>query len=66
MWWGIYIIVLSLPWGWVSIIGPLTISSMILFVSGVPMTEKLMEDNPAFSDYKRRTSIFIPWFPGKD
>jgi steroid 5-alpha reductase family enzyme len=66
MWWGIYILALSVPWGWVTIIGPLTISSMILFVSGIPMTEKLMEKNPAFADYKRRTSIFIPWFPGKD
>ncbi len=63
MWWGIYILALSVPWGWASIIGPLTISSMILFVSGIPMTEKLMEDNPAFAGYKKRTSIFIPWFP---
>jgi steroid 5-alpha reductase family enzyme len=65
MWWGIYILALSMPMGWVSIIGPLTISCMILFVSGIPMTERLMEDNPAFADYKKRTSIFIPWFPGK-
>jgi steroid 5-alpha reductase family enzyme len=65
MWWGIYILALSVPWGWVSIIGPLTISYIILFVSGVPMTEKFMEGNPAFADYKRRTSAFIPWFPQK-
>ena len=66
MWWGIYILALSVPWGWVSVIGPLTISYIILFVSGVPMTERFMEDNPAFADYKRRTSAFIPWFSGKD
>jgi steroid 5-alpha reductase family enzyme len=66
MWWGIYILALSVPWGWVSIIGPLTISYIILFVSGVPMTEKFMKDDPAFADYKRRTSAFIPWFPRKD
>jgi steroid 5-alpha reductase family enzyme len=66
MWWGIYILALSVPWGWASIIGPLTISYIILFVSGVPMTERFMEDNPAFADYKRRTSAFIPWFSGKD
>lgn len=65
MWWGIYILALSEPWGWASIIGPLTISSMILFVSGVPMTERLMEKIPGFADYKSRTSIFIPWFPRK-
>ncbi len=65
MWWGIYIIALSVPWGWASIIGPLTISYIILFVSGVPMTERFMENNPAFADYKRRTSSFLPWFPRK-
>jgi steroid 5-alpha reductase family enzyme len=49
-----------------SIIGPLTITYIILFVSGVPMTERFMEGNPVFDDYKRRTSVFIPWFPKKD
>lgn len=66
MWWGIYMLALSVPEGWMSIIGPLTISYIILFVSGVPMTERFMEDNPVFADYKRRTSVFIPWVPRKD
>ncbi len=66
MWWGIYILALPVPWGWASIIGPLTISYIILCVSGVPMTERFMQDNPAFADYKRRTSAFIPWFVQKD
>jgi steroid 5-alpha reductase family enzyme len=66
MWWGIYLLALSVPGGWISIIGPLTITYIILFVSGVPMTERFMEDNAVFADYKRRTSVFIPWFPKKD
>jgi len=65
MWWALYIMALSVPWGWASIIGPLTITYTILYVSGVPLTEKLMKDNPGFADYKRRTSVFIPWFHGK-
>jgi steroid 5-alpha reductase family enzyme len=66
MWWGIYILTLSVPGGWMSIIGPLTITYIILFVSGVPMTERVMEGNPVFTDYTRRTSVFIPWFPKRD
>ncbi len=65
MWWGLYIVALSVPWGWVSVVGPVSITLLILFVSGVPMTEKLMEGNPLFADYKRRTSVFFPWFPKK-
>ncbi|MGV8079723.1 MAG: DUF1295 domain-containing protein [Syntrophales bacterium] len=63
MWWGIYMLALSAPWGWVSIFGPATITLLIVFVSGIPMTEKLMENNPSFAEYRRRTSVFIPWFP---
>ncbi len=65
MWWGIFIIALGVPWGWVGVIGPLVITSMILFVSGIPMTEKLMEKTPGWDDYKKKTSAFIPWFPGR-
>jgi len=65
MWWGLYVLALSVPWGWISIIGPLTITATILFISGIPMTEKLMEGNPAFAAYRKRTSVFIPWFPKK-
>jgi steroid 5-alpha reductase family enzyme len=66
MWWGIYCLALSIPWGWISIIGPLTITGSILFVSGIPMTERLMAKTPGFAAYKKRTSVFIPWFPEKD
>lgn len=65
MWWGIFMIGLSVPWGIAGIIGPCAITSVILFVSGIPMTEKLMEGKPGFEEYRRRTSSFIPWFPGR-
>jgi steroid 5-alpha reductase family enzyme len=63
MWWGIFVIALSVPWGWVGVVGPLTISLLIVFVSGIPMTERLMDKTPGFAEYKRRTSVLIPWFP---
>jgi steroid 5-alpha reductase family enzyme len=63
MWWGIFIIALSVPWGWIGVVGPMIITSMILFVSGVPMTERLMEKTPGFAEYRKKTSVFIPWFP---
>lgn len=59
-WWGIWIIALSVPGGGWAIIGPLTITFLILKVSGVPMLEKSMEKNPEFAEYKRKTSVFIP------
>jgi steroid 5-alpha reductase family enzyme len=59
-WWGIWLFALSLPNGWMSVIGPITITFLILKVSGIPLLEKKMEENPDFAEYKRRTSVFIP------
>jgi len=63
MWWGIFIIALSSPFGYLGFAGPLVISYLILFVSGIPMTERGMAGDAAFEAYKKRTSVFIPWFP---
>jgi steroid 5-alpha reductase family enzyme len=62
-WWGIWLIALGLPFGVLAIIGPLTISTLILKVSGVPMLEKKYEGNPAFEEYKKHTSAFFPLPP---
>lgn len=59
-WWGIFIIALSLPGSFFTIIGPLTITILILFVSGVPILEKKYSGRPDFEEYKKRTSIFFP------
>jgi steroid 5-alpha reductase family enzyme len=70
-WWGIFLIVLPHLQGWmfVTIVGPLFLTLMLLFVSGVPTVEKKAQqkygDNPEFEDYKKRTSVFIPFPPAK-
>jgi steroid 5-alpha reductase family enzyme len=65
MWWGIFIIALSVADGWYSLISPITITLLLLFVSGVPLLEKKYKDRADFKAYKKRTNIFIPWFPKK-
>jgi steroid 5-alpha reductase family enzyme len=63
LWWGIYLIALSVPFGWLAVVGPITISFLILKVSGIPMLEKKYEGNAEFQEYKRRTSAFWPLPP---
>lgn len=65
LWWGVYILALSVPGGWKTVIGPLTITFLILKVSGIPMLEKRYEGNAEFEEYKRRTSAFFPMPPKK-
>ncbi|MFO8034204.1 MAG: DUF1295 domain-containing protein [Candidatus Bipolaricaulota bacterium] len=66
MWWGLFVIALSVPWGWTGIIGPLTITLLLRFVSGVPMLEKKLRGRPEFDRYARVTNAFVPWFPKRE
>jgi steroid 5-alpha reductase family enzyme len=60
LWWGIFIISLGSAPFLYAVIGPLTITILILFVSGIPMLEKKYAGRPDFEEYKKRTSIFFP------
>lgn len=60
LWWGIWLITLGTTFNVWSLVGPLTITYLILFVSGIPMLEKKYEGNKEFEDYKRSTPAFFP------
>lgn len=65
MWWSIFIITIPFANSFYFIISPLTITLLLVFVSGIPMLEKKYKGNPAFEDYKKRTSVLIPMPPRK-
>lgn len=62
-WWGIFLMAVSVPQGILTIISPLMITALILFVSGVPMLERKYAGRPDFEEYKKRTSVFFPLPP---
>lgn len=62
-WWGIWLMALSAPFGWITIVGPITITTLILKVSGIPMLEKKMVEHPDFIRYKETVSVFFPMPP---
>lgn len=63
LWWGIFIIAFSLPFGWVAVITPVAITYLLLFVSGVPLAERRFEGRPGWAKYKKQTSVFVPLPP---
>lgn len=63
LWWGFYIFTLFTPYWFIGIIGPLTITYLILGVSGIPMLEKRYIGNKDYEDYKKTTSAFFPLPP---
>jgi steroid 5-alpha reductase family enzyme len=65
MWWSIFIITIPFANSLYFIVSPLTITLLLVFVSGIPMLEKKYKGNRAFEDYKKRTSVLIPMPPRK-
>lgn len=61
MWWSLGLFVLPLPMGWLGLIGPLTITYLLRFVSGVPMLEAKYKDNPEFEAYKQNVPALFPF-----
>lgn len=62
-WLGISMV--SLLYSFIGIISWILITVLLLFVSGVPLQEMRYTGRPNWEDYKKRTSVFIPWFPKK-
>ena len=65
-WWGLFVIVLSTPWGLWTIISPIVITYTLLRLTGVTLMEQTeFSENPEYQAYIRETSAFIPWPPKK-
>ncbi len=60
MWWGLWIMVASLSYGYIAVVSPLLITYLILYVSGIPLLEKKYAEDKAFQNYAKVTSKFIP------
>ena len=72
MWWGLAVIAFGtifpasgVPLALLPFLGPALITFLLLKVSGVPLLEKHFEGNPEWEVYKKRTSVFVPWWPGR-
>ena len=69
VWWGLFIFAVPFLQGaaFAVVIGPVFITLLLLFVSGIPLLERSAEtrygSDPAYHEYKRRTSILVPLPP---
>ncbi len=67
MWWSIYLFIVGdlNDWQHILIIGPIYISLLLLFVTGVPTLEKKYEKRygSEWTNYKKQTSLIIPLPP---
>lgn len=70
MWWGVFVLSLiscfSIGDAVLRLLGPVTITFLLLKVSGVVMLEKKYSGNPEYEDYQKKTSSFLPCPPRKE
>lgn len=64
-WFGIAVIALQASWGWIGLAGPLLLTILILFVSGIPPIEKRRAKDAAYRSYQKHTSKLILLPPKK-
>ena len=66
VWWGLFIAVHPVLEGlaWLTILGPVSITLLLLFVSGIPLLEKSSEErygkNPEYRSYREKTHMLLP------
>jgi steroid 5-alpha reductase family enzyme len=64
VWWGFYLLAVGAGASVWMVLSPALITFLLVKVSGVPLLEQdLVERRPAYRDYVRNTSAFIPWPP---
>lgn len=59
-WYGIAIIACGASWGWLGLLGPLTLNVLIRFISGVPPIENSKANDPGYQKYMQRTNAILP------
>jgi len=63
LWWGFFLLGFAAAGNWWLLLSPLAVTLLLLKVSGVSLMEDGVEERrPAYADYKRRVSAFVPWF----
>src|ERR1044071_1864279 len=67
IWISVFVMALPSPYGYISIICPLSIGYLIFKVTGIPMTEEqaVRSKGQLYIEYQRTTSAFVPWFKKK-
>lgn len=67
IWVSVSIFSITSPYGWLSLLCPLSIGFLIFKVTGIPMTEEqaVRSKGEAYREYQRTTSAFVPWFKKK-
>ncbi|NHJ46717.1 MAG: DUF1295 domain-containing protein [Asgard group archaeon] len=67
-WFGLFFFALASNiwlWSWTAV-GTVAMIILFIFISIPLMENQQLKKRPSYADYKKRVSMFIPWFPKKE
>ncbi len=59
-WWGIAIIALGVPYGFIGLLSAILVTILVRYVSGVPFLEARYQRDTEFQQYAKRVPVFLP------
>jgi steroid 5-alpha reductase family enzyme len=62
LWWGLWLVTWGVDYFYLGLIGPITITLLLRFVSGVPLAEARYKENLEFQEYAAKTPPMLPNF----
>jgi len=66
LWWGFWLFAVARTAPFWTAVSPVLLTFLLLRVSGARLLERsLIKEKPAYRDYIRRTSVFVPWIPAR-
>jgi steroid 5-alpha reductase family enzyme len=66
VWWGIFLVALSTPGGFITVVSPLIMTILLMRVSGVALLERnLKESKPGYEEYMKSVPAFFPKLWGR-
>ncbi len=60
VWFGLWLIATGVPAAWLTVGSPLAMTYLLVFTSGARLLEATMSSRPGYTEYRARTSGFIP------
>ncbi len=63
IWAAFFLFSITSPGGWIGIVCPVLMFYFLWYVTGIPLSEaqSVLSKGPAYTEYQRTTSAFVPW-----
>ena len=63
LWWGLWLVGIAGRPSLLTVLSPVAMTYFLICGTGARLTERIVAGRPGYSEYRARTSFFVPWPP---